>query len=199
MVSNIDIEAIRAAIVSEMEARGLSRRKLSAAAGIGETAIRDLLERTANPGIATLNKVAGALDVPVEKLIGAHQVPLVGQIGAGGRIAYQSDVEHYEMVARPPNAVGNVIAYEVLGDSMLPKYEAGDVIYIDQDGVESPSRHVGEYCAVRLADGGTYLKVLATGRDNGLYTLRSLNAADIEDVEVEWATPVLFIMPRRSR
>ena len=198
-MAEIDIQNVRATIVREMESRGMSRRKLSAASGIGETAIRDLLERTANPGIATLNKVAAGLDVPLEKLIGSGQVPLVGKIGAGGEVSYQADDDDVEMVARPPNAVGDILALEVLGESMLPKYEAGDVIYISQSRFEEAQQHIGEYCAIRLREGGTYLKMLAPGREPTRFTLRSLNAGDIEDVEVEWATPVLFIMPRRSR
>lgn len=198
-MAEIEIEKIRAFIIAEMERQALSRRALSARAGIGMTAVRDLLERTANPGISTLNKVAGALSLPIEALLGRDSVPLVGKIGAGGLVSYASDDDSYEMVARPPNAVGDILALEVLGDSMLPKYEAGDVIYINQEHPDPAERHVGEYCAIRLADGGTYLKMLAKGAAPDRYTLRSLNAADLENVEVEWATPVLFIMPRRSR
>lgn len=198
-MGDIEIDKIRSFIAAEMERQKLSRRALSGRAGIGITAIRDLLERTANPGISTLNKVAGALNLPLEALLGRDSVPLVGKIGAGGLVSYASDDDDYEMVARPPNAVGDILALEVLGDSMLPKYEAGDVIYINQQHPDPAHRHVGEYCAIRLADGGTYLKMLAKGVAPDRYTLRSLNAADLEDVEVEWATPVLFIMPRRSR
>jgi hypothetical protein len=31
----------------------------------------------------------------------------------------------------------------------------------------------------------------------GVYTLRSLNAEDMTDVEVVWASPVLFVMPKQ--
>jgi repressor LexA len=198
-MATIDIQKVRAAIVAEMERQGLSRRSLSAQSGIGETAIRDLLERTANPGVTTLNKVAMGLKVPLNTLLGRGQVPLAGKIGAGGEVSYQSDDDGFEMVDRPPSAIGNIIALEVLGDSMLPKYEAGDIIYISQDDIGPPEKHVGEYCAVRLREGGTYLKLVAQGRDDRHFTLRSLNAGDMENVEVEWATRVLFIMPRRSR
>lgn len=198
MSAALDISALRATIQDEMDRQGFSRRRLSREAGIGETAVRDLLERTANPGIATLHKVADALKVPLTKLTGMDSVPLVGKIGAGGLVAYQSDDDDHEFVPRPPSGAGDIIALEVLGDSMLPKYEAGDVIYIENE--DSPiDRQVGEYCAIRLADGGTYLKQLATGGTRDRYVLRSLNAADIENVEIVWARPVLFIMPRKAR
>jgi repressor LexA len=59
--------------------------------------------------------------------------------------------------------------------------------------------YLGEDCAVRLTTGETYIKQLIKGSSPGLFTLLSLNAPPIENVEVEWATPVVFIMPARSR
>lgn len=199
MASKLDIQAIRDTISTEMERKGFSRRKLSITAGIGVTAVRDLLERTENPGIGTLHKVAEALDMPFEAIVGSQAVHLTGRIGAGGAIAWFSDGHDFETVPRPPLAPGPLMALEVSGESMLPKYEPGDIVYVrrDHDGV-LPA-YLNDYCAVHLSDGGTYLKMLAPGSQPDRYTLRSLNAADMENVEVIWATPVLFIMPRRSR
>jgi SOS-response transcriptional repressor LexA len=188
---------IRESIEREMEAKGFSRRRLSAAAGLSESAVRDLLTKVENPGIGTLLKVAEALQVPFESINGTDQVPLLGRIGAGGAIAYLAEGEEYSFVPRPPLAPGPMMALEVIGDSMLPKYEPGDIIYVrrDHEGVLPP--YLGRYCAVHLSDGGTYLKILAPGTEPDRYTLRSLNAADMENVEVIWAAPVLFVMPKR--
>jgi phage repressor protein C with HTH and peptisase S24 domain len=196
MASKLDIQAIRETIVAEMERKGFSRRKLSLHAGIGQTAIRDLLERTENPGIGTLHKVAEALDLPFEAISGSAAVPLMGRIGAGGSVAFFKDDHEVETVPRPPLAPGPLMALEVHGDSMLPKYEPGDIVYVRRDHEGVLPAYLGRYCAVALADGGTYLKVLAPGTSAGRYTLRSLNAADMENVEVLWASPVLFVMPR---
>ena len=189
-----DISMIRAVIEREMKAKGFSRRSLSKAAELSQTAVRDLLDRTENPGIGTLHKIAEALDLPFESISGTAQVPLLGEIGAGGLVAYFKDDHEREFVPRPPLAPGPLMALRVRGESMLPKYEPGDIIYVrrDHDGV-LPA-YVGRYCAVHLADGGTYLKILSQGTVPGRYTLRSLNAADMVDCEVVWATPVLFTM-----
>lgn len=199
MAEALDIDGIRQRISDEMVRKGFSRRGLAKEAGVGQTSIRDLFERTDNPGIGTLHRIAEAIEIPLEDIIGAASVPLLGTIGAGGQIAFFKDDHEFETVPRPPLSPGPLMALSVSGDSMLPKYEPGDIIYVrrDHDGV-LPA-YIGNYCAVHTTDGGTYLKILAQGSELGRYTLRSLNAADMENVEVVWAAPVLFIMPRRSR
>lgn len=84
---------------------------------------------------------------------------------------------------------------------MLPKYEAGEVIYVEAPSNDGhvPEEALGSYCAVRTADGGTFLKILARGTEPERFTLRSLNAPDMENVEVVWASPVLFVMPKQRK
>lgn len=195
-----DIQEIRRVIERGMEAKGFSRRSLSSAAKLSESAIRDLLTRTDNPGIGTLRRVAEALEMPVDALTGAGvTVPVLGKIGAGGEVLFSDEFDEADLptVPRPPLAVGRLMALEVVGSSMLPKYEAGDIIYVrrDHDGV-LPS-YLNRYCAVRTSEGGTFLKFLAPGSEPDKYTLRSLNAEDMADVEIEWASPVLFVMPKQ--
>lgn len=190
-----DIAVIRDTIEREMKAKGFSRRKLSSVAGLSQSAVRDLLSRTDNPGIGTLYAVAEALELPPEAINGAEAVPLLGTIGAGGTVAFFKDDHEAEYVPRPPLAPGRLMALRVFGDSMLPKYEPGDVVYVrrDHDGVLP--QDIGRYCAVHCGDGGTYLKILTQGTEPGRFTLRSLNAADMENMEVIWAARVLFVMP----
>lgn len=203
-----NIQAIRDAIEAEMKRKGFSRRSLSSAAGLSESAVRDLLTRVDNPGIGTLRKVAEALEMPVDALTGAAlMVPVIGKVGAGGSVLFsiEPDAELYDdavtMVPRPPLIAGRLMALEVVGSSMLPKYESGEIVYVMApmgDGY-IPDDAIGSYCAIRTADGGTYLKVLTKGDQEERFTLRSLNAPDMENVEVDWASPVLFVMPRRPK
>lgn len=199
------IAEIRATIERAMIEKGFSRRSLSKAAELSESAVRDLMTRTDNPGIGTLRKIAEALEMPVDQLTGAAlMVPILGKIGAGGEVifmaepdlevAYPDDFPH---VPRPPLITGRLMALEVSGASMLPKYEDGDIIYVRRDHEGILPQYLGRYCAVRTNDGGTWLKILSPGTEANRYTLRSLNAPDMENVEVEWAAPVLFVMPKQ--
>lgn len=205
MSTSATVRAIRERIEQEMSAKGFSRRSLSSAAGLSESAVRDVLDRTTNPGIGTLEKIAEALELPIDALTGAQSLtPICGNIGAGGEVLFTIDLDQelhsddIEMVPRPPLVAGRLMALKVVGSSMLPKYEDGEVIYVtrDHDGLQPD--YIGRYCAVRTADGGTWLKILANGSQPDRYTLRSLNAPDMENVEVVWASPVLFVMPRQT-
>lgn len=193
-----DIETVRAALRDIMDRKGVKPTTLSLQVGKSKSLVKDLLERTNDVSFGTLVKLAGALDVTVSDLISAPRVPIVGYIGAGGTIIFE-DMGIDDTVIRPPNISTKLIALVVRGTSMLPKYQDGDIIYItkDHDGV-LPS-YVGRDCAVRLVSGETYIKQLMLGNEPGRFTLFSLNAPPMENVEVEWATPVAFIMPGLSR
>jgi transcriptional regulator with XRE-family HTH domain len=200
-----EIAKIREKIEQAMEAKGLSRRSLSRAAELSESAVRDLLTRTDNPGIGTLRKIAEALEMPVDELTGEGlQVPVLGKVGAGGEVLFATDpddelndLDNLPSVPRPPLVQGRLMALQVIGSSMLPKYEDGDIIYVRRDHEGILPTYLGRYCAVRTAEGGTFLKMLSPGSQPERYTLRSLNAPDMENVEVVWAAPVMFVMPKQ--
>lgn len=195
----MNIEALRRQLQAEMDRAGIKAKPLAVAAGLGETSVRDILEgRVGDPRVGTLVRLADYLNVPVSRFIGDADVPVVGRIGAGGTIAYL-EVESDDTVPRLPQLAGPVEALEVVGDSMLPRYSSGDVVYIARTHDGLRPEYYGEYCAVRLKTGETYLKMLARGSKPGFATLRSLNAVDMEDVEVEWATPIIGVLPRFAR
>lgn len=194
----IDIKTVRAALRAIMERKGVKPTSLSLMVGKNKSLVKDLFERQNDISIGTLSRLAGALDVEVMELIAAPRVPVVGYIGAGGSIIFE-DWGNDETVLCPPNVSMKLIALVVRGDSMLPKYQDGDIIYIGRDHDGVLPEYIGRDCAVRLTTGETYIKQLMRGDEPGRFTLLSLNAPPMENVEVEWATPVAFIMPSHSR
>lgn len=202
MADDINIDGIRGALRRAMERRGIKPTTLSLQVSKSKTLVKELFEKNDDVKLSTLVKLAGALDIEVEELLARPRVPIAGNIGAGGVVVFEDigetiDPDH--SVLRPPGISGPLIALEVKGDSMLPKYKDGDILYIQRthDGVLPD--YIGEDCAVRLTTGETFVKQLTHGSRPGAFTLRSLNAADMVDVEVEWATPIVFIMPGRAR
>jgi len=198
MADELDMEAIRASLRRVMTRKGAKPTTLSLQVGNNRTLVKDLLEKARDVQIGTLVKLAGALDVDISELLSAPRVKIAGYIGAGGEIIF---LEHEtdEVVMRPPGISGPLTALVVRGSSMLPKYKDGDIIYIQRQHDGMLPDYIGEDCAVQIAGDGVFIKQLVRGVDDEHFTLVSLNAAPMENVEIEWATPVLFIMPARSR
>lgn len=193
-----DMEAFRANLRKAMEKKGIKPTTLSLAVGENRTLVKSIFERNGDIKIGTLSRLASVLDVSLDTLLSLPPVQIVGFIGAGGSIVFEEFLSD-ESAPRPPAISGELEALVVRGDSMLPKYKDGDIIYIQKQHDGLLEDYIGEECAVRLVTGETYLKQLIRGSEPQRFTLLSLNAPPIEDVEVEWATPIAFILPARSR
>jgi DNA-binding Xre family transcriptional regulator len=191
-----EIDRVKGSLKRLMEEKGIKAKPLSKKAGKGETFVRDLFEGD-DVKVGNLHRLAEALDVTLADIIGGGHIIVAGRIGAGGEVIFEEVNDG--VVPRPPGLSGPIEALEVEGSSMLPRYSSGDVVYIARTSGGVEKDDIGEFCAVRLKTGETYVKQLAVGSRPGFFTLRSLNAEDIVDVELEWATPIIFVMPRAAR
>ena len=128
-----------------------------------------------------------------------NSVPVMGRVGAGAVI----EPEHEQV---PPEGLGEVelpfpiseetVAFEVAGDSMLPKYENGDVIVVFREQRHPISSFYGEEAAVRLKTGERYLKTIERGNSPALVNLTSFNAKPILGVKLEWIGEICVTLPR---
>lgn len=128
---------------------------------------------------------------------GVARVPVVGMVGAGG------DVEpEYEQV--PPEGLFEVelpiavpeelIAFQVDGDSMLPKYEDGDVILVWKETKRPLENFYGREAVVRTSDGHRYIKTILYGKTRAVVNLQSFNAKLIEGIRLEWIGEIYSII-----
>lgn len=191
-----EIERVKGSIRRLMVAKGLKAKPLSKLAGKGETFVRDMFE-AADVKIGPLHLIANALEVSVADIVGGDEMRIGGRVGAGGSIVY--DEVDMGPTFRPSGFGEKLQAFEIDGVSMLPRYSPGDIVYIspEKDGVNDED--IGDYCAVRLTSGETFVKQLAHGSRPGFFTLRSTNAEDIVDVELVWAAPIVFVLSRAAR
>ena len=133
-----------------MREAGYNPRSLSLSAALGMTAVRDILDgRIASPRYATLSALARVLGVSVEWLMngdaaeGAAAVsaqaapavrdfPVYGAARGGSAGSMAVDNTPIEHMARPDPLLTVSSAYGVyiVGESMSPAYEQGDVALV---------------------------------------------------------------------
>ena len=180
-----------AAIVRGLEKTGKSKGGLDKIMGVRAGAVSEILS-----GIRLIK----ASEIgPITEYLELNFVPIMGRVGAGAVIE-----PDYEQV--PPDGIGEIelpfpiaeetVAFEVSGDSMLPKYENGDVIVVYKEQRHPLSSFFGEEAAVRLKTGERYLKTIERGKAANQVNLTSFNAKAINGVKLDWIGEIALTLPK---
>jgi repressor LexA len=180
-----------AMIVRGLEKTGKSKGGLAKIMGVRAGAVSEILS-----GIRLIK----ASEIgPISEYLELNFVPVMGRVGAGAVIE-----PDYEQV--PPDGIGEIelpfpiaeetVAFEVSGDSMLPKYENGDVIVVYKEQRHPLSSFFGEEAAVRLKTGERYLKTIERGKGTNQVNLTSFNAKAINGVKLDWIGEICLTLPR---
>ena len=170
---------------------GKTKGGLAAAMGVRPGAVSEIL---------TEARLIKASEIqPIIDYLELNAVPIMGRVGAGASISPEQE-------QMPPEGLGEVelpfpiaeetIAFEVVGDSMLPKYENGDIIVVYRDQRHPLSSFYGEEAAVRLKSGERYLKTIERGKTAHIVNLTSFNAKPIAGVKLEWIGEICVTLPR---
>jgi len=183
----LDVKMIERAL----ERTGKSKGGLADAMGVRAGAVSEIL--------SGIRLIKASEIAPITEYLGLNSVPIMGRVGAGATI----EPEHEQV---PPEGLGDVelpfpmaeetIAFEVAGDSMLPKYENGDVIVVFREQRHPLSSFYGEEAVVRLKTGERYLKTIERGKSSPLVNLKSFNAKPINGVKLEWIGEICVTLPR---
>ena len=174
-----------------LERTGKSKGGLAIAMGVRAGAVSEILSE--------IRLIKASEIQPIIEYLELNKVPIMGRVGAGAVI----EPEHEQV---PPEGLGEVelpfpigeetIAFVVAGDSMLPKYENGDIIVVYRDQRHPVSSFYGEEAAVRLKTGERYLKTIERGKSATMVNLTSFNAKPINGVKLEWIGEICVTLPR---
>jgi len=172
-----------------LEKPGKTKGGLAMAMGVRPGAVSEIL--------AEIRLIKASEIQPIIDYLELNTVPIMGRVGAGAVI----EPEHEQV---PPEGLGELpfpiaeetIAFEVAGDSMLPKYENGDIIVVFKEQRHPVSSFYGEEAAVRLKTGERYLKTIERGKSATIVNLTSFNAKPINGVKLEWIGEICVTLPR---
>jgi repressor LexA len=178
----MDIEDIRRGL----QKPGKSKSGLAEALGLFPSAITALLKGERELKAREIPIVAKYLELDVPE---PGDVRIMGYVGAGAIIdpeLEQIPPDGLATVTLPFPLPDDMIGLEVRGDSMLPRYDDGDVIIVYREQRRGLDTFYGEEAAVRTKDGRRYLKTIGRGKTRGTVTLLSFNARPIENVRLDW-------------
>lgn len=143
--AHLPLDFVRA-VAPIFESRGIAPAELLALAGLADSEI---------PPSARLRRSSAPASTPVG-LASGRDLPVLGAVKGGAEGFYFNEGDAKEYLVRPPTleGVANAFALYVEGDSMEPRYFAGEVLYVN------PNRPITRNCfvAIELADGQGMIK-----------------------------------------
>lgn len=186
-----------------VSATGWNQARLAKMFRVSQGTISKWLNGQQIPNLAQWQPVQDAIrDNPLladlRYLVDTGNVGVMGRVGAGSIIEpelEQIPPEGLYSVSLPFPVPAEMVGFVIEGDSMYPKYEAGDVIVVYKEQRHAPIAYLGQLVVIRTEDGRRYLKKIYSGTQPGLFRLESFNAAPIHDVSVAWIGEVYAALP----
>ena len=195
----MDIPSIISALLVE---RGWTQERLAERLKTTQNNVSRWLSGIEPRGRARDELRALAVESGLIEDVGASRafIPLMGYIGAGSEIDpdfEQVPPDGLDQLELPIAVPDDMIGFQVRGDSMLPRYNDGDVVVVWREQNRATASLIGEEAAVRTEDGRRFLKVIMPGQRRGRFTLESFNARPIMDVSIAWASEIFIMVPAR--
>jgi repressor LexA len=176
-------------MVEALERTGKSKGGMAVHLGLRNSAITEIIQGVRHVKAEEMPLIIEYLEL--------DRVPIMGRIGAGGDIQpdYEQVVADELGQVRVPIAMpGELVAFEVKGESMRPRYDDGDIVVVWAEQKRATETFYGEEAAVRTKDGKRYLKTITQGKTRSVVTLTSFNAKPISNVKLEWIGEIYLVI-----
>lgn len=186
---------------------GITATKLAEMVDISRPYMSQIENNTGGkrPSGDLLMRFAAALDVPVSKLFPSDQaIAVAGRIGAGAEVqlvdAYEKGDGLYQVACPDGLSSSGVVAVEVVGDSMAPIIQPGDVLFFSRHFFGIDENALGRVSICETEDGRALVKHITKGRDSGTFDLMSANNTTAAEysVRLKWAAPMRRHVPKEE-
>ncbi len=187
--------------------KGLTQEDMAERLGISVGLYNGLENAKRRMNADYMEGAAAIFGVPPSELIVEDPVAIciAGRVGAGAEVPLfdtSADGGLFK-VAEPPQlrrvqCVHPIGAVEVEGDSMVPMYQPGDVLFYTRATHEGiPEEDIGRPCIVEDAEGNAWIKQVKRGDEPGLFHLISLNPTSEtrHNQRIKWAARVRLALP----
>lgn len=190
-------------IVMIRKNKRISQKKLAQMLNWNPSNLVRIEKGRVTPSLKTLEEIAEKLEVPVSYLIDNSglppQIPIVSFASAGEAVnftdqGYPQGGGMY-FIDRPANfSDPNGFGIEVSGDSMVPKYEDGQIVLVDTR--KKPQN--ADYAVVGLMNGDKYVKRYREAQ--GVVILESVNPLYppivVQKDEIRFAYKIVWVKER---
>jgi len=165
-------------IANLRQTRGISQGKLARSLGWNPSNLARIEKGRVNPSLRTIEEIAEKLEVPISFILDEKPMPpqiAVVAFASAGEAVNFTDQGYPQgggmyFIDRPPLFTDpNGFGIEVSGDSMVPKYEDGQVVLVDTR--KKPAS--GDFAVVGLMNGDKYVKRYREAQ--GVVILESIN------------------------
>lgn len=185
-----------------IDALGLTRLDVSRRAGVGPTAIRDIVDRGQTPSVENLAKIARAVGMTLTELYeGDKRVDIllrVNGVTTGQSMWAELHGRHQKVV---PLTVfdDDTVGVEVSTDNLLPSYRRGDILCGPRSSGAAASNLAGLDCIIQTSDGERYIGILTLGQKPGQMDIRSFDPRQDgrRNAPIEWVAPIRLILRGR--
>lgn len=182
-----------------LEERGLSQRQLARLMGIDASAVSLMLRGRRRMTVEEAAQVAVLLQATPSEVLtaagvapgGERRLPIIGHLLADSSVRLEPDGLH-ETVEAGVELPGDAAAVQARTAGTDGAAVDGWVYYLaDRHG--PPAAAVGQFALTAVRGNGLLMAHVARGYSRGRYNLTTWRGTRIDNVDLAWASPVLWI------
>ncbi len=187
-----------------MEEHRIRAAPLARRAQLNESAVRDILRgRSKNPGIVTLQKIAGVMNLRPSALFESGQKwPVIGEIDSDGKIRRLDQAGSAQEYLENPFLTfldEPLSAIKACSAATAPLAYDGDYLVISPFTEEFDDSILGRPAVCELGDGVEMIAIPQVSSSADAYHLAAINAfsAGRRDATLRRVAPILLTLPAR--